>query len=162
MQSVADTHGRRSIPGMSELITDKRAKQIVRNRTLAPKMKNGLTDPFTYYHVLDAIVEIPPGNLFKSHELVAMLGERPLYFDRITVGRVLGDISESLRDSYGFEPIQSIRHWDGRRYWTTSDLEHRVAMERLLEDLEILCRKHEPSTNSPLYRCPSVAVTNYD
>ena len=160
--SITDLHGRRSIPGMSEIITDRRAKQLVRNEALAPKVKNGITDPFTYYHVLDAIIRMPVGHFFTSRELVEALAGRPLIFDPVTVGRVLGDLAESLRDAYGFEPIKTIRRWDGRSYWTDTDIQERVAMDRLLVDLEKLCLNPVHSTNSPLYRCPSVAPTSYD
>ena len=155
-----DIHGRKSIPGVSEILTDKQAKAIIRNRTtLAPKPKNGLTDPFTYYHVLDAILDLFPGNLVSTWDIVQQLQDRPILFNVSTVGRVINDMAESLNLVNGQQSIFSIRHWDGISYWTKPTLESRVAMEKLLEDLELLCvQGAEKSIDSPLRRCPSVQM----
>lgn len=152
----ADTHGRLSIPGMSTLVTAKRARSIRAARSAASKKKNGITDPFTYYHLVDAILEVAPGNIFTAKEFTGILDERPIAFDPITVGRVLNDIAESLRDAYGRDVLHIARQTDGRRYWTDAQIENRVALERLLDDLGRLCRSFVPSTTSPLCRCPSV------
>lgn len=153
-----NVHGRKSLPGAYDIISDKRAKQLQRNIALAPKAKNGITDPFTYYHIVDELLSTRPGNLFTAREFTQALGKRPLTFDPITVGRVLGDIAESLRDAYGIEVIHQLRSTDGRRYWTEFEFNQWLALERLLEDLERLCLAPAPDARSPLYRCPSVGV----
>ncbi len=153
-----DIHGHRSIPGRGKYMTAKRAKEIrLAQKTLAPRAKNGITCPFTYWHILDALLEVHPGNLFTAKEFTDSLGERPMSFDPITVGRVINDIAESLQLANHSEPIQIIRRYDGRHYWIDGSIESRAEMEHLLDDMEVLCHDFEPSQMSPLFRCPTLA-----
>lgn len=153
-----DPHGKRSIPGMAEVMTTRKEKEIKAGLALAPKSPNGLNDPFSYYHVVDILLNLKPGDLTKVSEISDLLAARPIRWDNVTVGRIINDVAESLRITNGREPIQSRRYWDGTRYWTSSDIEDRVAMENLLSDLYVLCVNGGQSDGaSPVYRCPSVS-----
>jgi len=159
--AATDTHGRRSIPGMHDVISADKERAIKKGKTLFPKPRNSYSDPYTYYHVTDILLWLVPGEMVKTKELVTALEGRPLTFDPITVGRVIADIAESLELSNGKSGIQSHRWWDGVRYWTTADIEDRAALEHLLEDLRILCDVPTDG-HSPLRRCPSLLTLNHE
>lgn len=156
-----NTHGKKSIPGMDQQISERKVIRIRKMRELQPKAKNGITDPFSYLHILDAVLSIHATELFTAKQVCSLLSEwnRPIEFDPVTVGRILKDIAESLDQANKRKGIFSNRWWDGTRYWTSNEIEDRVAMENLLDDLALLCESDEPSNSeSPLYRCPSVTV----
>lgn len=158
--SYLDMHGKNSIPSMAGLIPRNRWKEIkVASWQLAPRSKNGLNDCYTYYHVLDGLLNAIADETFRTREFTEYLEPRPLEFDTITVGRVIADISESLDMANGRRSIISTRQWNGVRHSVSAQPEDRRAMENLLEDLFLLCKapakkRHE----SPLYECASVAV----
>lgn len=150
-----DTHGKRTLAGAAGYITTKREKDIRTGRTSFPKPKNGYADPFTYWHILDALLTVEPNEIFKVQEFSTLLEDRPVAFDNITVGRVIRDIAESLEMANARKPIDWNRYWDGTRYWVSDNTEDRVAMEHLLEDLFLLFGA-TPDGHSPLRRCPSL------
>lgn len=170
LQSFADndTHGRTTIPGATSIITDRRFREIkAQRKSLLHRVKNGVYDPLTYYHVLDALLDLQPGTLFRTTEFVPFLSEtrQQLVWDTTTVGRVINDIAESLADANARRPIENTRRWNGMCYILSSEIEDRVAMENLLEDLAELGRQEIEAelsgtfpkrTQSPLTRCPSV------
>lgn len=153
-------HGRLTLPGMKPLITARRARKLIAQHKMAPKPKNGLTCPYSYYHVLDAILSIVPGEHWTTRDLLLLLEDRPIAYDVYTTGLILNDIIESLmianKRSY---VVRTQRYWDGHRYitdTTTATIEDRIAMENLLEDLERLCLTRTVTKQSPLAGCPSL------
>jgi len=150
-----DTHGRNTIPGGVAIVTAKRVKEIKENRLRYPKPKNKYSDPYTYWHILDVVLSIRSGDIWKTGEVTKLLADRPITFDNITVGRVIRDISESLEMANGRRPISWNRWWDGARYWVSDEPEDRAAMEHLLDDLAILMDK-DTDQYSPLRRCASL------
>ncbi len=154
--TAADIHGRRTIAGASEIVSTSRVKAIRESTALAPKVKNSYTDPFTYYHIVDELLNLVPGQLFKAKEFADHLADRPLVWDAITVGRVINDVNESVTMANGRPAIDTARWWDGMRYATRSDIETRAAMENLLDDLRELCLTGEADQFSPLRRCSSL------
>ena len=169
VRTYADSniHGRSNVP---QLLTTHRVRRIRSARkNLVHITKNGAYDPLTYFHVLDMLLDILPGETFRTRDLLPMLGERQKAFawDAVTVGRVVSDMAETLSDSLGYKAIATNRRFDGLWFDISVHEEARAAMERLLEDLEILAREEieqevlgKPSKRlaSPLERCPSVAL----
>lgn len=158
--SYIDMHGKQSLTSMNGLVTKDRWKAIKTSAwQLAPKSKNGLNDPFTYYHVLDGLLNVVADEFFRTREFVDSLLPRPLDFDAMTVGRVIADISESLYLANGRRAMSSTRQWDGMRHLISPQAEDRKAMENLLEDLYLLCKAESKKRHeSPLYECSSVTV----
>lgn len=165
-----DQIGKRSIPGMRQVASDRRLRKMAHGRVnYFHKTKNGCYDPITYYHVVAALMEIVPGSDFWTRDFVLLLQTtRPLLvWDVNTVGRILADIRDNLNETYSPKPIDSAPRWNGMMYRTGSSLQSRVALVRLLEDLtpvvEAFMRAEERGEppkrlNSPLLECPSVMV----
>lgn len=166
----SDLHGRSSIPGATSIVSARRSREIRANRkSLVHRVKNGVYDPLTYYHILDALLDLQPRMLFRTTEFVPFLAETrtQLVWDATTVGRVINDIAESLTEANARKPIENTRRWNGMNYIMSDEREDRAAMENLLEDLAELCRQDilqeltgafPKRMESPLNRCPSIMV----
>ena len=160
--------GKQSIPGMKAYTGERRLRKVAHARlNLFHRAKNGVYDPITYFHVVDTLIEIVPGHTFQTRDMVDLLNQtRPLLvWDAPTVGRVLADLADTLNEVNGAKIISSARRWDGMIYSTPTNLEARVAMVHLLDDLirltstviEAEKRGEAPKRiNSPLRDCPSV------
>lgn len=147
-----------------------RKTQILRARRkeLVHRPKNGIYDPITFFHVLDCLLEMKPGTLFTTREFVdgELRGHsQALAWDTVTVGRVIADMAESLHEANGTHPIEAVRRWNGMLYGVSKELEDRIAMENLLDDLATLSEEVTrleseslPVTrgHSPMNDCPSV------
>lgn len=161
-------HGRRTIPGAMAMVSTNRHRTITRDRkTFIHRAKNGVYDPITFYHVLDALLDLKPDAMFRAVDFVRYLREsrQQLVWDSTTVGRVLTDIAESLSEANGRAPIDATRRWNGMTYSISAEPEDRMAMENLLDDLRGLCEaelaaelngEFPKRTQSPMVRCPSV------
>lgn len=161
-------YGRASIPGVRGMVT----ARVIRKSTHADlhfyhRVKNGVFDPLTFYHLLDAVMRIQPGQIFRTADLLPYLAEcKPqLVWDAITVGRVLNDIALALAEAYGVSPITVARRWNGNCYEVQGAAEFRSMLHRLLEDLrelgeEVLATERqgrfEKRITSPIERCTSV------
>lgn len=163
-----DEIGKRSIPGMHEVASERRLRKFTHGRVnYFHKVKNGVYDPITYFHVVATLLEIVPGQEFWTRDLVMLLrNTRPLLiWDANTVGRVLADVTDNLNETYKPKPIEHAARWNGEMYFTQSNLQSRLALVRLLEDLIPVVEawmeaegKGQPPkrTRSPLLDCPSV------
>lgn len=166
--SGEDIYGRLSIPGMKSLVTARGIRRVTSaDLHFYHRAKNGVYDPMTFYHLLDALMQVEPGVLFRTADLLPYLTEtKPqLVWDAITVGRVLNDMAMALTDAYGESPISVTRRWNGNCYLVERDRAYRVMLHRLLEDLRALCVEvtHEEKAGrfsqriaSPIERCTSV------
>jgi hypothetical protein len=166
--SNEDAYGRMSIPGVRSWATP---RQIRRTReaekNLFHRAKNGVYDAVTYYHVLDLLMKVDPGQDFKTADLVKLLTtETPqLTWDATTVGRVLMDLADTLQESTGRYIIGATKRWNGVVYDMPSHPANRVVLQRLHEDLLRLAnqtiederkRVYPKRLDSPLIQCPSV------
>jgi hypothetical protein len=164
-----DLYGRNSLPEMRSHVTNAIMRQRAANETrMIHVAKNGVNDPVTFYHVLDALLVIQPGVLFRTAEFLEYLRfqKTMLSWDAVTVGRVLTDIASGLHEAYGRKPIDYVRRWNGMTYMVHKDAESRVMVLRLLEDMALLGkqmvlaeRRGETPLRyvSPLSRCPSLS-----
>jgi len=163
-------YGRQETPGLRSEVTARRIRKASHAEVeFLHRTKNGIYDPITFYHLLDALMRLEPNSEFRTADLVIHLqtAKRQLVWDSVTVGRVLNDIAESLHDAYGAVPISAVRRWNGMYYVVHGGLEFKVMQLRLLDDLYRLCEEMLANelagltikrTVSPLVRCPSVAV----
>lgn len=163
-------HGRHSIDGLAPRLTERRLREVKRERRrYVHRTKNGVYDPMTFYHIIDALLEQAPDEMFRTLELIEYLNEsrQQLSWDATTVGRVINDMAESLNEKNATHPIAAIRRWNGTHYSVSARLEDRIAMENLMEDLAVLCEEEIEAElrgefpkriTSPLSRCASLAV----
>ena len=163
----ADALTRATIPGLKAQLSERRLRRIAHGRKeFFHRTKNGVYDPITYFHVLDALLNYGY-EPFRTREFIVRLNEtRPqLVWDTTTVGRVLNDISETIAEQ---NPtfFTATRSYDGMRYTLSQTLEAHTALLRLLDDLYRLAENliaaeiaGEPPKriNSPLLQCPSVS-----
>lgn len=166
----ADMYGRMTIAGMRTPVTSRRVRKIAQQNTqFIHRAKNGVYDPITFYHVVDTLLRLESGQEFRTSELLSHLTvtKPQIAWDATVVGRVMTDIAESLEEAYGWTPIGYVKRWNGMTYDVLSGAEPRMALYRLLEDLTLLCEEtveqesrgiFEKRLNSPLNRCPSVAI----
>jgi hypothetical protein len=155
---AADIHGRTTLKEGLALLPAANLKAVKRTRASFRKPKNGYNCQYTYFHVLDALLDVIPGTMVKASDLVESLQDRPIEFDATTVGRVIADIAESIEMVNGKPSIMHARYWDGTRYWTTPDLEARMSLENLLQDLIPLCDSGITLTASPLFSTATTRV----
>ena len=174
---TADTYGKLTMPGSAALVTDRQVRKIRHGRTtFFHRAKNGINDPYTFFHVVETLLDIEPNRQFNSGQLAAHLNqENPLLaWDAITVGRVLNDILENLAEANPdekFQPLTRYRDWSGVFYETQHYAPARAVLFRLLNDLIRLCdalHKAEAAgeaprrQESPLLSCPSVMADQLD
>jgi hypothetical protein len=137
-------------------------------KVLFHRVKNGVYDPITFYHVVDGLLQLRAWRPFKSADLATYLRERApnIVWDNVTVGRILSDIEESFA-ALEKQVIRKNRKWDGVTYEVSDHAEHRQALVDLLEDLNDLATQEMEAestegrpkrTESPLVRCPSLAM----
>ena len=155
---AADIHGRNTLVEGLALLPTAELKAVKKNRAAFRKPKNGYNCQFTYFHILDALLDTIPGTMVKASELVDSLQNRPMEFDSTTVGRVVADIAESINMVNGRPSIGHARYWDGTRYWTEAGFESRKSLENLLQDLIRLCDSGLVLTASPLYSAATTRV----
>lgn len=163
-----DIHGRATLPGARDLVSTRRHREITHSRkTFIHRTKNGVYDPLTFYHVLDALLDLRPGEMFRAADFVNFLkNTRPqMVWDTTTIGRVITDMAESLNAANARAPIEAVRRWNGMTYLVSREPEDRAAMENLLDDLRIVSQEQldeelkgnfPKRIDSPLRRCPSV------
>lgn len=164
----ANLYGRQSIHGIRHLVGVRRQRRAIHgDAAFVHRSKNGVYDPITHYHVLDAMMRLNPGEEFRTQDFVAYLNEtkRQLVWDVTTVGRVLADIAESLYESYRSYVVTYTHRWNGMTYATPSHIEHRTILHNLLEDLYLSAQavvdaeaegNFAKRVDSPLLQCPSV------
>ena len=161
--------GRRTTPGARELASERRLRKVATSRLHNfHRAKNGIYDPMTFVHVVEALLDTVPGSLWKTADFVEYLRETrdQLTWDPQTVGRVLADIAESLNDANAAKMLNQTRRWDGMYYDINTDLETKAALVHLLDDLMVVCArlreveakgKAPARKTSPLRECPSVS-----
>ena len=161
-------YGRETLPGVKAFTTTQKLRKIASARKeLYHRTKNGIFDPVTYFHILDALLELVPGETFQTRDFVAYLSSTrdQLVWDTTTVGRVVNDIADNLEEANGVKVIDSARRWNGMLYSIRSDAESRAALYHLLDDLLRLSKEFIERENrgeapkridSPLLSCPSV------
>lgn len=152
------------------MVSTRRQREIISHRNrFIHKMKNGIYDPMTFYHVLDALLDLLPDQFFRTADLIEYLNaSRPqIVWDSTTVGRVVTDMAESLSEANRSKPIEWARRWNGQNYQVSSRPEDRKAMENLLDDLAILCEAEVEGeqggafvkrVQTPMSACPSVVL----
>jgi hypothetical protein len=162
--------GRRTITGMEPYVTNAMMRRHAsQEMTIAHRPRNGINDPVTFYHIIDALLQVQPGVLFRTVDLMKFLNEykTQLSWDATTVGRVVTDIALSLHESYGRKPIDYVRRWNGMTYMVQEHPEFRVMVTRLWEDMAKVALEwveaegngEQPQRlHSPLTSCPSMVV----
>jgi hypothetical protein len=166
--SGENIYGRLTIDGIKSRVTARKLRQTTwANTNLVHKTKNGIYDPVTYYHLLDFLMQIDPGQDFRTNDLMTELrATKPqLVWDATTVGRVLTDLAESLYDTNDRAVIGFVKRWNGMTYDMSGHPENRIILHRLHEDLFLLAKEaiqneaagvFEKRINSPLNKCPSM------
>lgn len=168
METYRSDFGRTEITGQT--VATRNLRRYKHNRkALFHRVKNGIYDPITFYHIVDALMQLKAWTPFRANEFVATLGLRApnIVWDSVSVGRILNDISESF-DAQDKRVIRRIKRWNGVTYEVSDHLNHRAALFDLLEDLEDLSKREmntEAQTGrskrveSPLLHCPSLRGT---
>ncbi len=126
-----DIHGRETIPGGRAMVSTRRVREINHGRShFIHRMKNGIYDPITFYHVLDALLDLVPGQMFRTADLIEHLRatRKQIVWDSTTVGRVITDMAESLSEANRSNPIEWARRWNGQNYQISAAPEDRKAM----------------------------------
>jgi hypothetical protein len=172
METYSEEHqyGRSVITGMALHLSARRQRNLTHGRkAYFHRTRNGVNDPMTYYHVLDALMQVSTNEVFRTADFMPFLSETHelLVWDATTVGRVINDIADQYREVNGREAIQVLRRWNGKSYRMSSVLEDRVGLLHLLEDLSAVCEalieaertgQKAPRAESPLMDCPSLAT----
>lgn len=135
------------------------------------RAKNGVYDPLSYYHVVDALLKLAPDEEFRTSNVVAFLADKKpqMIWDRTTVGRILADICETLNDLDGGNqtPIIANKRWNGMNYEVSRHPGRRLSLHRLLDDLWAMSKEvideegrgqFRKRTESPLLTAPSTAA----
>lgn len=174
--SSGDGYGRRSVPGAAAMVTERRTRRWSQTRRVAfHRVKNGIYDPYTFFHVVEELASLKPNQPFTSAEFAEYLNDNReyLYWDPVTVGRVLNDLRENFEEANRGERMQPIvaqRYWDGMFYEVTDHPEARAALLNLLDDLNDASQnlyeqeadgKAPARLTSPLASCPSL-IRVYD
>lgn len=166
-----DLYGKLSVDGAKAIFGPTKIKTI-RSRAKAyyHRTKNGVNDPYTYFHVAEAILAAEPDQKWTSAQLTDWLNENApqLIWDSVTVGRVLYDLYDNWIDVEGSEdytPLKRMRLYDGVFYRVNATPHTWAVLNNLIEDLVKVCdrlQKQEREgvlpkrTESPLLACPSV------
>lgn len=165
-----NTHGRLSKAEYFPILGTRRLRRLrSQRRKIRHIVSNGIHDPITHFHILDALLQTLPGQFFRTRDVVEYLEKRvpEMSWDPRTVGRVIYDMSESMEMKFGWKVIGATRRWDGSWFDITSHPEGRAAMESLLEDLGIMSerlieqernREAPVRLNSPLNDCPTLRI----
>jgi hypothetical protein len=166
-----DIYGRISMAGSAPLITERQLRKITTGKNrLVHRAKNGINDPYTFFHLVEALLGVAPFQPFTAAQLVRYLNaERPsMTWDAVTVGRVLNDIRDNLVEANPneqFQPISMLRDWSGVYYETVDYAPARAVLFRLINDLLAVCAEVQEAeasgeiarrTQSPLLACPSI------
>lgn len=163
-----DIYGRLSIEGVRNDVHARRVRKVATyDRRFVHRPKNGVYDPISYYHVLDILMRVQPGQEFRATEFLQTLRTQKdqMSWDAVSVGRILNDIAESTFEAHGFTVLHATRRWDGLTFDVSGHPLARKALFNLLEDLVKLCEETvqkellgiiEKRLNSPLMQCPSV------
>ena len=111
----SDPYGKLFIEGRAGLFSPARVRQLrSNNKNFVKTPSNGLYDPMTYYHLVDFLLQLPHGETWDSKDLTEALNlYKPQYnWDTRTVGRILGDLWESLdmASPPGQCPVSRVNH----------------------------------------------------
>ncbi len=170
---LENPYGRASIPDLATSVTNSRLRRWTKSRNnLFHRPKNGIYDPVTMFHLVDALVNIRGWQPFTAATFVGYLNQHKpmLCWDAVTVGRILGDLVESWNDAHShvlFRPLVPQRLSRGREYQLTNYVEGRRVMFDLLDDLARLADdaialelvgKPASRSSSPLGSCPSLTA----
>lgn len=167
---ASDPYGRRSIVGAKDQFSDRTMRRWTHTRQIAVhRPKNGTGDPITYFHIIETVASMAPGSVFRAAELTDWLNaERPqLFWDSITVGKILNDVIESWRMLHRENevPLWTGLSYRGKRYTVNDHPMARAILRRSLDDLVPLVERlvEEESRgirtsrwDSPLLECPSM------
>lgn len=169
----SDPYGRRSTADTGAAMQERTSRALGRGkRILFHRVKNGIHDPLTHFFVLDAVLHAKPDEYFQSVLLTKWLkaNNQNLAWDTVTVGRVLSDIAESLKDACPDPerpPIIISRRWNGRYFAVSSLPVNRVMLHNLVVDLLALSEAliteeangvETSRLSSPMLACPTVAL----
>ena len=167
-----DQFGKRSMPGTAGLFSERRLRRWTTARVhFIHRAKNGVYDPFTYFHLVQSLANIAPGQRFGAAAFAAHLNRQVPAFewDPVTVGRILSDLQDSFSEANpetGSQPIVKTRTYQGALYETTDYPAARAILVALLDDLTNIGgqvydaqKLGNPwrSLISPLAVCPSIA-----
>lgn len=169
MRPQTDLRGLRSMPDAALAIGARDRRALGGGLKLRMPVPNGVHDPLTHMLIVEALLNAMPDVRFSSAELTRRLqSDFPwIIWEAITVGRVLGDIHESLSGlmSGPMLPFDRTRLADGNR-WNTRPTSYgwqalvrlRVDLQKLAtEDIELTAAGTRPSRlDTPLQRCASL------
>lgn len=139
-------------------------------KTLFRRVKNGVHDSVTFYHLIDALLQVKGWSPFTAGEMTTFLNHRQpnIIWDSVTVGRVLADIAEST-DVVNPLILRRNRRWNGMTYEVSDHPENRKVLLELLEDMRDVAEQDlakeqlegfQPRTESPMLRVPIANATN--
>jgi hypothetical protein len=164
-----DLHGNRST-GTTTILGTNRSRRIrTAQKNLRHRARNGIYDPVTHYHLLDVLMQMKPGQIFRTTHLLPNLRlmKPEIIWDPVTVGRIITDMADALFDANGWKAIGATRRHDGMWFDVSSNSEARAVMWNLLEDLNRVAAEEIEAESrgefakrlaSPMERCPSVAI----
>lgn len=159
--------------GSRSLLTERRLRRFAKARNqFYHRVKNGVHDPLTFFHLVEELANIRSGHPFTAAELAAHLNDHKhmIFWDSVVVGRILNDLAENWAEANPgarFQPLVAIRRWSGREYMTNDFPEARAVLLNLLDDLAMLgeqtkdaqaAGKNPARLASPLNDCPSISL----
>lgn len=167
-QLSTDAYGRLQAPGLATARKVRKMRSGVAQ--FRHRAKNGVYDPYTYFHIVDALLNVQPNKPFSGREFAEHLGKYAdfMIWDPVTIGRVLNDLHDNWNDANPnpeSQPLILYRDWHGSYYEVNGSPAAKAAIWRLAEDLILLCQViHDLETEgrapkrlySPLRECPSV------
>lgn len=174
VEPLPDRYGRESITGSKSAFTERkcRALNAVRGK-FSHRNKNGVHDPYSFFHLAEELAHIAPWKPFTAAQLADWLnGTRPQFiWDPITVGRILNDLREGWEEANpgkDLQPMHQRRAWNGVFYEMTDFPAGRKVLANLIEDLSHVADevyktersgKAKPRLTSPLAACASLVRT---
>lgn len=150
MRNEGDPWGAYSVPGAAQHISQRQLRKFRSEGHWYYKTRNGIWDPLTCMHIVDALMNVVPGVSFTSNTLVALLERRVESFawDAVTVGRILNELADGLTDvlDEGDLPFWvSGRKVNGRHYTVTETSAGWRVLHALRNELAMEARNYVES-----------------
>src|SRR5687768_6361164 len=125
---TSDPYGRLEVSGMRSTLSERTQRKMTRGKNeFIHRVPNGIHDPFTHFHIVDALLRVRPDELWKSRDLAKFMAEnyKQMSWDTVTVGRILNDIAESIEQARPRDIQPALRvapRWDGNYFVTAPTL----------------------------------------
>lgn len=108
----------KALRGVLRFDRKRRESWAAQRETSCYPSKNGYGDPLSVMLVLDTLMRMSPKQVIRSGALTKHLNEtcRQVFWDSVTVGRILGDLAEAARE-YQRQTASPLCFVEARRDW---------------------------------------------